>query len=169
MLGFMLKMSAAMKAGSVECCLPSVVLLSPSSMKLRAGLGCAISGTMFVGRLQEERCNVWSRTNLHASLVQPCMRRRCGGRGAILSGLFQLGKGQRLRVLAGGMSACGPAGNSGGGGGTYVIVEDEDEPLIVAGGGGGTRCACAAALPIGAHMSGCPSPSLCMQALHACL
>ena len=72
--------------------------------------------------------------------MRACVR-RCGGRGAILSGLFQLDKGQRLRVLAGGMSACGPAGNSGGGGGTYVIVEDEDEPLIVAGGGGGTRCA----------------------------
>ena len=69
------------------------------------------------------------------------MHCRCGGHGAILSGLFHLGKGQRLRVLAGGMSSCGPAGNSGGGGGTYVIVEDEDEPLIVAGGGGGTRCA----------------------------
>ncbi len=57
----------------------------------------------------------------------------------MLSGLFSLEKGQRLRVLCGGMSARGPHGNSGGGGGTYVIVEDEDEPLIVAGGGGGTR------------------------------
>lgn len=66
---------------------------------------------------------------------------RCGGRGAILSGLFSLEKGQQLRVLCGGMSARGLHGNSGGGGGTYVIVEDEDEPLIVAGGGGGTRCA----------------------------
>ncbi|EIE18689.1 hypothetical protein COCSUDRAFT_60000 [Coccomyxa subellipsoidea C-169] len=64
---------------------------------------------------------------------------RCGGRGAILSGLFSLEKGQQLRVLCGGMSARAPHGNSGGGGGTYVIVEDEDEPLIVAGGGGGTR------------------------------
>jgi hypothetical protein len=70
---------------------------------------------------------------------------RCGGRGAILSGSFQLEKGQRLRVLCGGMSDCGPQGNTGGGGGTYVIVEDEDEPLIVAGGGGGTRCDCSAA------------------------
>ena len=64
---------------------------------------------------------------------------RCGGRGAILSGLFHLGKGQILRVLCGGSSARSPAGGSGGGGGTYVIVQGEDDPLIVAGGGGGTR------------------------------
>ncbi len=65
---------------------------------------------------------------------------RNGGCGAIMSGLFRLERGQRLRVLCGSMSSMGPQGNSGGGGGSYVVAEDEDDPLVVAGGGGGTRC-----------------------------
>lgn len=64
---------------------------------------------------------------------------RNGGCGAIMSGLFRMERGQKLRVLCGSMSTMGPHGNSGGGGGSYVVAEDEDDPLVVAGGGGGTR------------------------------
>lgn len=66
-------------------------------------------------------------------------RCRNGGCGAIMSGLFRMERGQKLRVLCGSMSTMGPHGNSGGGGGSYVVAEDEDDPLVVAGGGGGTR------------------------------
>ncbi len=67
--------------------------------------------------------------------------RRCGGRGAVITGTFRLEAGQQLRVLCGGMSAQTPQGSSGGGGGTFVLVAGEELPLLAAGGGGGTRCA----------------------------
>ncbi|MFS1511544.1 hypothetical protein VQL36_03770 [Chengkuizengella sp. SCS-71B] len=60
---------------------------------------------------------------------------RYGGRGAYVSGNFELNQGDRLRILvgqAGGYSSSAPSG----GGGTFVVT-NSNAPLIVAGGGGG--------------------------------
>ena len=63
-----------------------------------------------------------------------------GGRGAVISAVFTLHKGDVLDILCGGMSerqGC----HSGGGGGTFVSVNTRELEgiLVVAGGGGGTR------------------------------
>ena len=63
-----------------------------------------------------------------------------GGRGAIISAVFTLQKGDILDILCGGMSerqGC----HSGGAGGTFVSVNTRklESILVVAGGGGGTR------------------------------
>ena len=63
-----------------------------------------------------------------------------GGRGAIISAVFTLHKGDVLDILCGGMSVC-QGFHSGGGGGTFVSVNTRqlEGILVVAGGGGGTR------------------------------
>ena len=63
-----------------------------------------------------------------------------GGRGAIVSAVFTLQKGDILDILCGGMSEC-QGFHSGGAGGTFVSVNTRELEgiLVVAGGGGGTR------------------------------
>lgn len=68
-----------------------------------------------------------------------------GGRGAILSGTFNLTAGTVLQVVVGqaGIDAQPLAANSitdgGGGGGTFVVKKATNTPLIIAGGGGGAN------------------------------
>ncbi|NDI36628.1 glycine-rich protein [Chengkuizengella sediminis] len=60
---------------------------------------------------------------------------RYGGKGAYVSGTFDLNQGESLRILVGqegGYSSSAPSG----GGGTFVVT-NSNSPLIVAGGGGG--------------------------------
>jgi hypothetical protein len=60
-----------------------------------------------------------------------------GGKGAEISGVFDLRVGESLFIAVGQegtMNSC----NGGGGGGSWVMDKDK-KPLIVAGGGGGTR------------------------------
>eukprot|EP01052_Picozoa_sp_SAG31_P011857 SAG31_NODE_682_length_12841_cov_13.637655_2_plen_744_part_00 len=64
-----------------------------------------------------------------------------GGRGAAMSGVFDLTEGQRLKILVGQQGVDrGDAGDygAGGGGGTFVVYED-NVPLVVAGGGAGAQ------------------------------
>ena len=61
------------------------------------------------------------------------------GKGALISGEFELDAGTVLYVLVGQQGASGPY-TAGGGGGTFVTVGSDflsSEPLIIAGGGGG--------------------------------
>lgn len=63
-----------------------------------------------------------------------------GGRGAQLSGQFNLTAGQVLQLVVGQQGVGQSSGtNGGGGGGTFVV--SAGTPLLVAGGGGGTRTA----------------------------
>lgn len=67
-----------------------------------------------------------------------------GGRGASISGVFQLAAHDRIEIAVGGRSQKGTGGHSGGAGGTFVLRINDGHPsvdniLIVAGGGGGTR------------------------------
>lgn len=80
---------------------------------------------------------------------------RVGGRGARMSGDFDVVPGSELIIVVGGEGQGQSSGsNGGGGGGSFVVVNDPDgdyeidagpfagttvTPLIVAGGGGGTR------------------------------
>ena len=69
------------------------------------------------------RCSGWTR----------------GGRGAKITGLFELRRGQRLKILIGQRGQITGDFNErpgGGGGGTFVTLMD-NSPLIIAGGGGG--------------------------------
>jgi hypothetical protein len=69
---------------------------------------------------------------------------RAGGKGARLSGDFNLTSGTQLRILVGQMGLAS-GGNGGGGGGTFVVLSRPLaqttflDILLVAGGGGGTR------------------------------
>lgn len=65
---------------------------------------------------------------------------RAGGRGARMSGDFELAKGQTLKILVGqrGGERNGSSNNNGtggGGGGSFIALAD-NTPLLVAGGGG---------------------------------
>jgi hypothetical protein len=61
-----------------------------------------------------------------------------GGRGARLSGDFELTQGQALRILVGQMGISSNNYSGGGGGGSFVwLASSTTEPLIAAGGGGG--------------------------------
>lgn len=57
-----------------------------------------------------------------------------GGKGAVLSGEFQLAKGEVLKLLVGQM---GSGSSTGGGGGASFVVKGDNVPLLVAAGGGG--------------------------------
>ncbi|WP_273321509.1 glycine-rich protein [Vallitalea guaymasensis] len=61
---------------------------------------------------------------------------REGGKGAIMTGDFQLTKGQIIEILVGQQGERHGEG-AGGGGGTYVVSSIDQTPLVVAGGGGG--------------------------------
>lgn len=70
-----------------------------------------------------ERCSGWTR----------------GGRGAKITGLFELQRGQRLKILVGQRGQIThdfKERSGGGGGGTFVTLMD-NSPLVIAGGGGG--------------------------------
>ncbi|WP_113672724.1 glycine-rich protein [Vallitalea guaymasensis] len=61
---------------------------------------------------------------------------REGGKGAIMTGDFQLTKGQVIEILVGQQGLRHDEG-AGGGGGTFVVSHSNQNALIVAGGGGG--------------------------------
>ena len=62
-----------------------------------------------------------------------------GGRGAYVSGEFNLTAGTLLDIAVGQMGS-GQSSNSngGGGGGSFIVVDSTNTPLLIAGGGGGT-------------------------------
>ncbi len=63
-----------------------------------------------------------------------------GGKGAKMSGEFELEKGQKLDILVGQQGRGGYSNQVGGGGGTFVVMSNaiyEEDILIIAGGGGG--------------------------------
>jgi len=61
-----------------------------------------------------------------------------GGRGAVMSGTFELRQGQTLRFLVGQRGQSDDAHQMSGGGGTFVIsVSDDDDGLLMVAGGGG--------------------------------
>jgi hypothetical protein len=60
-----------------------------------------------------------------------------GGRGAKITGIFDLLAGTVLQIAVGGQGRSGNY-NGGGGGGSFVIAPG-NSPLVIAGGGGGTR------------------------------
>jgi hypothetical protein len=70
-----------------------------------------------------------------------------GGKGAGVSGSFDLTAGEMLQIAVGGMGVSGPpvhlppnldvGDNGGGGGGGSFVVGPNDTPLVIAGGGGG--------------------------------
>jgi hypothetical protein len=60
-----------------------------------------------------------------------------GGKGAEISGVFELEDGDRLYIAVG-QEGIEASCNGGGGGGTWVM-DSEFRPMIVAGGGGGSR------------------------------
>jgi hypothetical protein len=62
---------------------------------------------------------------------------RVGGKGAKISGVFDLDGGQKLKIAVGQEGSSD--GNQGGGGGGSWVMTAGDEPLLVAGGGGGLR------------------------------
>jgi hypothetical protein len=62
---------------------------------------------------------------------------RTGGRGAELSGDFNLTAGATYKIAVGGEGST-DSHNGGGGGGTF-FVDSSDAPILIAGGGGGTR------------------------------
>lgn len=64
-----------------------------------------------------------------------------GGKGAVVSGTFDLTIGEVLRIVVGGEGGNGPSkfddfGAGGGGGGSFVVGPN-NTPLLIAGGGGG--------------------------------
>lgn len=63
-----------------------------------------------------------------------------GGRGAQITGTFDLIVGTVFQILVGGVGGGQGSGNGAGGGGTFFVTA-ADNPLLVAGGGGGTRSA----------------------------
>ena len=68
-----------------------------------------------------------------------CSGWKLGGRGAKMSGFFELSSGQKLKILIGQQGQVNFDFNEnpgGGGGGTFVTFAD-NSPLIIAGGGGG--------------------------------
>jgi hypothetical protein len=71
---------------------------------------------------------------------------RKGGKGAQVSGVFDLRGGEVLYIAVGQTGSIGSC-NGGGGGGSWVVNE-ADSPLVVAGGGAGVRAS--------ASMDGCP-------------
>lgn len=71
---------------------------------------------------------------------------RVGGRGAKMSGVFDLNVGEQIFIAVGQRGT--HDGCSGGGGGGTFVVDQDNNPLIVAAGGGGTRS--------GAASDGCP-------------
>jgi len=63
------------------------------------------------------------------------------GRGAAVTGMFNLAAGTHLKILVGqmGLIHANNDGAAGGGGASWVWIADADEPLLVAGGAGGAR------------------------------
>ncbi|MHB8493633.1 MAG: IPTL-CTERM sorting domain-containing protein [Casimicrobiaceae bacterium] len=62
-----------------------------------------------------------------------------GGRGAQVSGQFNLTAGQVLKLVVGQQGVGQGSGENGGGGGGSFVVDSSNTPLLIAGGGGGTR------------------------------
>jgi hypothetical protein len=62
--------------------------------------------------------------------------KQAAGKGATISGEFNLTEGAVLKLLIGQAGATYATGSGGGGGGTFVVT-NSNSPLIVAGGGGG--------------------------------
>ncbi len=62
-----------------------------------------------------------------------------GGKGAFVSGIFQLTAGELLQIAVGGMGLGQGSQSNGGGGGGSFLVDPLNNPLLIAGGGGGTR------------------------------
>lgn len=62
--------------------------------------------------------------------------KQAGGKGATLSGEFNLIEGAIIKILVGQSGATFSTGSGGGGGGTFVVT-NSNSPLIIAGGGGG--------------------------------
>ncbi len=60
-----------------------------------------------------------------------------GGRGAYMSGEFELDAGELLQIAVGQRGEA--VGCNGSGGGGSFVVDESDNPLLIAGGGGGTR------------------------------
>lgn len=61
---------------------------------------------------------------------------QAGGKGATLSGEFNLTEGAIVKILVGQSGSTFSTGSGGGGGGTFVVT-NSNSPLIIAGGGGG--------------------------------
>lgn len=62
-----------------------------------------------------------------------------GGRGAQISGTFDLLAGDSFWIAVGGMGSSFPNQYNGGGGGGSFFVGFDDNPLLISGGGGGIR------------------------------
>lgn len=62
--------------------------------------------------------------------------KQAGGKGATISGEFNLSEGAILKILVGQSGVSYSTGSGGGGGGTFVTT-NSNSPLIIAGGGGG--------------------------------
>lgn len=60
-----------------------------------------------------------------------------GGKGAYMSGEFNLKAGKKIKILVGQMGGIGKDANAGGGGGGFVWLDLNNELLIASGGGGG--------------------------------
>ena len=99
---------------------------------------CTIS---YNGRIVQVKIPDTGRYQITAQGAKAADGKHCnGGRGAIISAVFTLHKGDVLDILCGGKSEC-QGFHSGGGGGTFVSVNTRqlEGILVVAGGGGGTR------------------------------
>jgi hypothetical protein len=70
-----------------------------------------------------------------------------GGRGARISGDFELAAGTALHLAVGQMGLGQGSGQNGGGGGGTFVVDASGQPMVIAGGGGGARS--------GASQNGC--------------
>jgi hypothetical protein len=70
-----------------------------------------------------------------------------GGRGARVSGDFELAAGTVLHLVVGQMGHGQGSGQNGGGGGGTFVVDASGQPMVIAGGGGGARS--------GASQDGC--------------